>query len=154
MTMNSKIIFRKSKNSDSELIQIFQLAMAMETEQLKLDPLVLEKGVNVVFANPHLGTYHVCEVDSEVIGSLLLTNEWSDWRNGTVWWIHSLYFQPEYRGQGLFSQMYQYVQQLAKNQKDVRGIRLYVDHSNVHAQAVYTKLGMNGDHYRLFEWMS
>lgn len=153
MTMNSKITFRKAQNSDSIFIQRFQQAMAFETEQIKLDPLTLEKGVSAVLENSALGTYHVCEVDGEVNGSLLLTNEWSDWRNGTVWWLHSLYFKPEHRGQGLFSQMYQYVQELAKNQKDIRGIRLYVDHTNLHAQKVYTKLGMNGDHYRLFEWM-
>ena len=152
--MNSKIIFRKSQNSDSETIQKFQSAMAWETEQLKLDPISLEKGVNAVFANSNLGTYHVCEVDSEVVGSLLLTTEWSDWRNGAVWWIHSLYFKPEYRGQGLFTQWYHSVQQSAKNQKDVRGIRLYVEHSNLKAQKIYEKLGMNGDHYRLYEWMN
>ena len=152
--MNSRIIFRKAQNSDSNLIQSFQHVMAWETEQLKLDPVILKKGVTAVLKNSALGSYHVCEVNSEVVGSLLLTNEWSDWRNGTVWWLHSLYFKPEHRGQGLFSQMYQYVQQMAKNQKDVRGIRLYVDHANAHAQKVYTKLGMNGDHYRLFEWMN
>ena len=152
--MTAKIIFRKAQNSDSDSIQSFQQAMAWETEQLKLDPLTLEKGVTAVLTNSALGAYHVCEVNSAVIGSLLLTNEWSDWRNGTVWWLHSLYFKPEHRGQGLFSQMYHYVQQLAKNQKDIRGIRLYVDHTNLHAQKVYTKLGMNGDHYRLFEWVN
>jgi GNAT superfamily N-acetyltransferase len=152
--INLKVSFRKAQNSDSISIQNFQQAMAWETENLRLDPSTLEKGVTAVLKNSALGTYHVCETNSEVIGSLLLTQEWSDWRNGTVWWLHSLYFKPEFRGQGLFSQMYHYVQQLAKNEKDVCGIRQYVDHTNLHAQKVYTKLGMNGDHYRLFEWMN
>ncbi len=151
--MNPKPHFRKAQDTDAASIQTFQQAMAFETEQIKLDPLTLEKGVSAVLNNPALGTYHVCEVNSEVIGSLLLTTEWSDWRNGTVWWIQSLYFKPEHRGQGLFSQMYHYVQELAQIEKDVRGIRLYVDQTNQHAQKVYAKLGMNGDHYRVFEWM-
>ena len=153
MPLKSKPIFRKAQKSDSGFIQSFQQAMAWETENIKLDPPTLAKGVTAVLENSALGTYHVCELNAEVIGSLLLTAEWSDWRNGTVWWLHSLYFKPEHRGQGLFSQMYSYIQELAKNEKDIRGIRLYVDHTNEHAQKGYTKLGMNGDHYRLFEWM-
>ncbi len=151
--MNSKTIFRKAQKSDSVFIQKFQEAMALETEALKLDPLTLEKGVCAVLANSQLGQYHLCEINSEVVGCLLLTNEWSDWRNGVVWWIQSLYFKPECRGQGLFTQMYEYIQDQAENEKEIRGIRLYVDHSNIKAQKVYTKLGMNGDHYKLFEWM-
>lgn len=152
-TLNSKAVFRKAQKSDAVAIQSFQQAMAFETENLKLDPVVLEKGVTAVLDDPTLGQYHVCELNSQVMGSLLLTNEWSDWRNGTVWWLHSLYFKPELRGQRLFSQMYNYVQEMAKENKDIRGVRLYVDHSNLHAQKVYTKLGMNGDHYKLYEWM-
>lgn len=153
MSNNAKIIFRRALASDASSIQLFQQAMALETENLKLDLQILAKGVAAVFDNPTLGQYHVCEVDSEVVGSLLLTNEWSDWRNGTVWWLHSLYFKPEARGQGLFSKMYGYVQAMANENKDIRGVRLYVDHTNLHAQTVYKKLGMNDDHYKLFEWM-
>ena len=153
MTENAKVIFRRAQRSDANSIQLFQQAMALETENLKLDLQLLEKGVAAVFENAALGQYHVCEVNSEVVGSLLLTNEWSDWRNGTVWWLHSLYFKPEARGQGLFSQMYKYVQAMAHENKDIRGVRLYVDHTNLHAQNVYRKLGMNDDHYKLYEWM-
>lgn len=152
MSANTKVIFRSAKLSDATAIQLFQQAMAWETEKLKLDLQILEKGVAAVFENATRGQYHVCEINSEVVGSLLLTNEWSDWRNGTVWWLHSLYFKPEVRGQGLFSKMYSYVQAMA-HENNIRGVRLYVDHSNLHAQNVYTKLGMNGDHYKLFEWM-
>jgi ribosomal protein S18 acetylase RimI-like enzyme len=147
------MIYRKAQIEDATAIQSFQQAMAWETEKLTLDEKTLELGVQAVFQNPALGQYHVCVNGSKVIGSLLLTTEWSDWRNGTVWWLHSLYFMPEYRGQGLFSKMYRYVQDLANADKNIRGIRLYVDNTNTNAQGVYKKLGMNGDHYRLFEWM-
>lgn len=153
MKTPESVIFRPAQKSDAKSIQIFQQAMALETENLKLNLEVLEKGVAAVFENAALGEYHVCEVNSEVVGSLLLTHEWSDWRNGTVWWLHSLYFKPEVRGQRLFSKMYSYVQAMAQVRSDIRGIRLYVDHSNEHAQIVYKKLGMRDDHYKLYEWM-
>lgn len=153
MLDHAKIIFRPALKSDAYSIQLFQKAMALETENLKLDLQILEKGVAAVFNNPSLGQYHVCEVDSNVVGSLLLTNEWSDWRNGTVWWLQSLYFKPEVRGQGLFSKMYGYVQAMANDNKDIRGVRLYVDHTNLHAQNIYKKLGMTDNHYKLFEWI-
>lgn len=127
--------------------------MAWETESLRLEKETCHLGVRAVFESPHRGKYHVCEVDGNVVGSLLLTTEWSDWRNGVVWWMHSVYLRPEFRGQKLFSGFYKYVQELAHAEPSVRGIRLYVDHSNQNAQKVYAKIGMNGEHYRLFEWM-
>lgn len=151
--MSTEFLYRPAVISEASSIQSFQQSMAWETEKLQLDDTILSKGVRAVFQNSELGTYHVCVKGAEVVGSLLITKEWSDWRNGTVWWIHSLYFKPEYRGQGLFSRMYQYIQTLAAQDSTVRGLRLYVDHTNTPAQRVYTKLGMNGDHYRLFEWM-
>lgn len=149
----SIITYRKASVQDASAIQSFQIAMAWETEKLILDDAVLAKGVLAVFQNPERGQYHVCLDRDRVVGSLLLTTEWSDWRNGTVWWLHSLYFEPVYRGRGLFSKMYRYVQGLANADVNIRGIRLYVDETNKNAQGVYKKLGMNGDHYRLFEWM-
>lgn len=148
-----KITYRKAVVKDADAIQSFQQAMAWETEKLKLDEATLSKGVHAVFKNAELGQYHVGIAEDQVVGCLLLTKEWSDWRNGTVWWLHSLYFKPEYRGRGLFSGMYKYVQDLAKQDPGIRGIRLYVDETNKNAQAVYKKLDMHGDHYRLFEWM-
>lgn len=149
----SKITYRRAAVADAKVIQLFQQSMAWETEKLKLDEATLEKGVLAVFNNSDLGQYHVCLEGDQVIGSLLLTKEWSDWRNGTVWWLQSLYFKPDYRGRGLFSDMYKYVQDLANKDSGIRGIRLYVDETNKNAQAVYSKLKMDGDHYRLFEWM-
>ncbi len=147
------IIFRKAHSSEAPQIQAFQLAMAWETEKIKLDIQTLEQGVSAVIQSPELGQYHVCVYDQELIGVLMITKEWSDWRNGNVWWIQSVYLKPEFRGKGLFSKMYSYVQNLAQLENNVRGIRLYVDRSNKTAQSVYSKIGMNGDHYLLFEWM-
>lgn len=148
-----EITFNKARPQDAQAIQNFQMEMAWETEKLRLDPSTLSKGVAAVFAKPELGQYHVCLRGNEVIGSLLIIGEWSDWRNGTVWWIHSLYFEPEFRGQGLFSKMYAYIKEQVEKDPAIRGLRLYVDHSNLKAQEIYKQIGMNGDHYRLFEWM-
>ena len=88
-----------------------------------------------------------------VVASLLITYEWSDWRNGNVWWIQSVYVVPTERGQGVFAGLYSHLQELAKSDPQVRGLRLYADHRNTRAHEVYTRLGMDGGHYRVFEWM-
>lgn len=147
------IIYRKAYPHEASEIQTFQLAMAWETEKIKLEHRALEQGVLAVIHSPELGQYHVCVQDQQLVGVLMITKEWSDWRNGTVWWIQSVYFKPEFRRKGLFFGMYSYVQNLAQLDKNVRGIRLYVDRSNKTAQSVYSKIGMNGDHYLLYEWM-
>jgi len=127
--------------------------MAWETEELRLDPLLCGKGVRAVFENPTLGVFYVAESDSQVVGVTLTTYEWSDWRNGVVWWIQSVYVRPEFRKQGIYTGIYAYIRGLAHADPSVRGIRLYVDRRNTPAQQVYTRLGMNGDHYQVFEWM-
>ncbi|MDX1964270.1 MAG: GNAT family N-acetyltransferase [Pirellulales bacterium] len=91
---------------------------------------------------------------TQIAGSLLITYEWSDWRNGVVWWIQSVYVPPQFRRLGVYAGLYRYLQQLAAQTPEVRGIRLYVDQRNTKAQAVYERLGMNGDHYRVYEWMA
>jgi GNAT superfamily N-acetyltransferase len=95
----------------------------------------------------------VAEQDGQILGSLLITHEWSDWRNGTVWWIQSVYVVPEARRKGIYAGLYAHVKELAQADPKVRGIRLYVDRRNTRAQTVYTRLGMNGEHYQVFEWM-
>ena len=136
----------------SEIIQ-FQIAMAHETEDLSLDRDVVGGGVKAVFDNLSLGEYYVAEQDGHVIASLLITYEWSDWRNGVVWWIQSVYVIPEAREQGVYAGLYAFIRSLADADNRVRGIRLYVDRRNTRAQTVYTRLGMNGEHYQVFEWM-
>lgn len=145
--------FRSAIPQDQNTIIEFQVSMARETEGLELNRDVCTKGVTAVFEKPELGRYFVCEMDGLVVGSLMILTEWSDWRNGMVWWIHSLYILPEYRGQKLFSRFFAYIQNLAKSDGHVRGLRLYVDKTNAKARAVYESLGMNGDHYLTYELM-
>lgn len=144
--------YREATPADASTIVDFQLAMARETEDLELDRDVLNDGVNAVFADPALGRYYVAVDEGRVIGSLMITYEWSDWRNGMVWWIQSVYVVPDMRRRGIYAGLYTHVKLLVE-QSTVRGIRLYVDKRNVPAQEVYTRLGMNGEHYLVFEWM-
>lgn len=144
---------RKAKEEDLSTIVQFQLAMALETENLQLDKATVEKGVSAAFHDLAKGQYFVTEIDGEIAASLMTTFEWSDWRNGTVYWIQSVYVKENFRRLGIYRKMYAHIQELVKNDDRVRGIRLYVDKSNIRAQKTYENTGMNGEHYQLFEWM-
>lgn len=145
---------REAIPSDAAYIVDFQLKMACETENLKLTKSIVELGVEAVFDDISKGTYYVAEIDGDIVGSLLTTYEWSDWRNGQVLWIQSVYILKEFRGQGIFKEMYTYIKEKVTNQSnDFRGIRLYVDKTNEAAQKVYDKLGMENHHYEMYEWM-
>ncbi|WP_299580776.1 GNAT family N-acetyltransferase [uncultured Sunxiuqinia sp.] len=147
------MIIREAKTEDAGQIAAFQLEMAMETENLQLDKNTVTLGVEHVFNDRAKGTYYVAEKNGQVIASLLTTYEWSDWRNGTVLWIQSVYVLPAFRGSGVYKKMYQHIQQLVEKDSNLKGIRLYVDQSNTRAQQVYQKLGMTAEHYQLFEWL-
>jgi len=127
--------------------------MAWETERYKLDLPTVLKGVEAVLKKEGLGIYYVATVEDELVGSLLTTYEWSDWRNGTVLWIQSVYVDSRYRKLGIYASLYSYIKTLVDADETLKGIRLYVDESNTAAQEVYTRLGMNGEHYRVFEWI-
>ena len=144
---------RKGKLSDSENIVELQVQMAQETEGLQLDRNVVSKGVRGVFEEPARGTYWVAEENGEILAVLLAISEWSDWRNATVLWIHSLYVIPEARGQGVFKKLYLNLEKQVEQSPELAGIRLYVDKQNKPAQKVYEKLGMNKHHYELYEWL-
>lgn len=145
---------REAIPADAAYIVDFQLKMAFETENLKLTKTIVELGVDAVFDDISKGTYYVAEIDGNIVGSLLTTYEWSDWRNGQVLWIQSVYILKEFRGQGIFKEMYTYIKEKVTNQSnDFRGIRLYVDKTNEAAQKVYDKLGMENHHYEMYEWM-
>ena len=144
---------REARQGDAERIVDFQIAMAEETEGVRLEKQVCTRGVQAVLDDPGLGRYFVGELDGEAVASTLITYEWSDWRNGIVWWIQSVYVVPSARRQGVYAEMYGHVQGLARGDENVRGIRLYVDRRNAAAQEVYARLGMDGEHYRVFEWM-
>jgi GNAT superfamily N-acetyltransferase len=125
--------------------------MAWETEQKRLDPAVLARGVARVLAEPARGRYWVAESGGAVQGGLLVTYEWSDWRDGDWWWIQSVYVRPEARGQGVFSALYRHVERLGRAAPGVVGLRLYVERENRRAQGVYAALGMADSHYLVFE---
>jgi ribosomal protein S18 acetylase RimI-like enzyme len=145
--------YRDAVPADASAIIEFQIAMARETEDLDLERETLTRGVDAVFANPALGRYFVAESDGTVVGSLMITYEWSDWRNGNVWWIQSVYVPPAHRRRGIYAGLYQHVRAMVEAEPAIRGIRLYVDNRNKPAQEVYARLGMEGEHYRVFEWM-
>jgi GNAT superfamily N-acetyltransferase len=145
--------YRDATPSDAAGIVDFQIAMAAETEDFALDRTICTKGVQAVFADRSLGRYFVAEADSQLVASLMITLEWSDWRNGVVWWIQSVYVRPEFRRRGVYAGLYNHVKQIAERDPNVRGIRLYVDRRNTSAQEVYRRMGMNGEHYQVFEWM-
>jgi GNAT superfamily N-acetyltransferase len=146
------ILIRKAVPVDAHQIIDFQLNMAWETENIKLVPEVVTKGVDAVFHDQSRGQYYVADDGGNVVASLLITYEWSDWRNRNVWWFQSVYVVPQYRRQGIFRKMYGYIRQLAEEQ-DIAGLRLYVDTRNTRAQKTYEALGMSSEHYSFYEWM-
>jgi len=125
--------------------------MAFETEGRSLSPAVLSKGVRSLLLHPHRGFYLVAEIGKKIIGSLMITYEWSDWRNGAFWWLQSVYVLPAFRRRGVYLALHETVKSMAKNGRRVCGIRLYVDGRNASAQATYEKMGMKETRYRLFE---
>lgn len=147
------ITIRRALSGEYRKIAEFQEKMALETENLKLNPGTVQEGVKAVFKDRSRGEYFVAEADGQVAGSLLVTYEWSDWRNGRVLWIQSVYILPEYRNKGIFSKLYNHIKQLVQEDVNLVGIRLYVDRSNKAASDIYAHCGMDGDHYRLFEWI-
>lgn len=147
------MIIREAKTTDTASLLDFQLKMALETENIQLEIHTLTQGINRLFKDPGKGRYYVAEAEGEVIGCLMTTYEWSDWRCGTVTWIQSVYVSEAWRGKGAFRKLYSHIRRLVEEDPDLKGIRLYVDKKNESAQKVYASLHMNGDHYTVFEWM-
>ena len=138
---------------DIQIIADYQIAMALETENLKLDPETVFLGVSAVMDDPSKGKYWLAEVGGQVVGCLLTVPEWSDWRNGTVLWIHSVFVHADFRQHGVYKKLYGHLKTMVESSGDLRGLRLYVDKTNAKAQKVYEALGMSGEHYHLFEWL-
>jgi ribosomal protein S18 acetylase RimI-like enzyme len=141
---------RLATPADAGALIEFNAAMALETEGKELLPDVIGAGVRSLLGNPAAGFYLLAEQDSAV-GSLMITKEWSDWRNGTFWWIQSVYVRPEFRRKGVYKSLYRHVQELASKDPAVCGFRLYVERENERAQATYRALGMKQTHYLVFE---
>jgi ribosomal protein S18 acetylase RimI-like enzyme len=142
---------RLAERDDIHALVGFNQAMASETEGKKLEAAVLTPGVAAVFEDDNKGFYVVAEDDGSVVGGLLVTYEWSDWRNKWFWWIQSVYILPEFRGRSIYRAMYAFVKELAGERGGVCGFRLYVEKENVHAQKVYERLGMHESHYLAYE---
>jgi GNAT superfamily N-acetyltransferase len=136
---------------DLDALVEFNAAMALETESLVLDRSCLRAGVAALLADPSRGRYRVAEADGEVIGALMLTREWSDWRCGDWWWIQSVFVRPDWRRRGVFAALYRSVEAEARADPRVCGLRLYVERENVSAQNTYAALGMAETHYRMYE---
>ncbi len=148
---NLDIVVRNATQADLNTLVTFNAAMAMETEGKTLELEMLKKGVSAVLNDDGLGFFLIAEADGRPVGQLLITTEWSDWRNGYFWWIQSVYVDAEYRRQGVYRALDSHVRSEARRRGDVCGLRLYVERNNHVAQQVYSKLDMHRSHYDLFE---
>ena len=144
---------RQATLDDLSALVAFNQSIAKETEDVALDSAILTPGIRRFLEQDRYGFYTVAETDGHVVGSLMITYEWSDWRNGVIWWVQSVYVSKKYRRQGIYRGLYQNVQKLAKADGNVCGFRLYVEKDNTVAQDTYRSLGMTETYYRLFEDM-
>lgn len=145
-------MIRKAMLRDlSDLVQ-FNLDLAKESEDLTLNYDKIYQGVKAALVNEDVAMYYVYEQDNKVIGQIMLTKEWSDWRNGYFWWIQSVYIDKKFRRQGIFKALYEYVKSQAEENEQVCGLRLYVERNNDLAKDTYLALGMKETHYLLYEW--
>ncbi|MBX3702802.1 MAG: GNAT family N-acetyltransferase [Steroidobacteraceae bacterium] len=142
---------RDATLADFDFIVRANQALAAETEDLALDPGLVGPGVRAVLDDPSLGHYYLAELDGRPVGQLLTTFEWSDWRNGLLLWIQSVYVLPGARGQGAFRALFRHLAELARADSRICGIRLYVDRHNERAQVVYGRLGMHLSNYAVME---
>lgn len=146
-----KIRIRDAAPDDLETIVGYNLALAHESEDKKLDTDTLRAGVGALLADPSKGRYFMAEADGAVVGQTMITFEWSDWRNGEFWWIQSVYVERDARRQGVFRALYDHLQELAYRDPEVCGIRLYVEQENTRAQRTYQRCGMEDTGYRVME---
>ncbi|MCO6512005.1 MAG: GNAT family N-acetyltransferase [Aridibacter famidurans] len=150
--MSEEINVRIAEKKDIDSLVAFNQAMALETEGKNLLDEAIRGGVRAVFEDRGKGFYVVAEnAAGEISGGLMITFEWSDWRNSWFWWIQSVYVIPEARGKNVYRKLHEYVRDLAKKRDDVFGFRLYVEKGNEAAQNVYRKMGMDETDYRMFE---
>jgi len=142
---------RQGVAADAAVIADFNRLMALETEGKALDPVVVAAGVAAALADPHKGLYFLAEEGGNVLGQAMITPEWSDWRNGWMWWFQSVYVRRQARRRGVFRGLYEHVHQAARAAQDVIGLRLYVEQHNRAAQETYVRLGMVRANYLVFE---
>jgi ribosomal protein S18 acetylase RimI-like enzyme len=145
------ISIRAARNDDAGFLAAGNSAMALESEHKRLDPATVTRGVRAVLDDPAKGRYFIAERGGRPIGQLMVTYEWSDWRNGNFWWIQSVYVLPDARRMGVFRSLYAHLEQLAKADATVCGIRLYVERENERAQATYRHCGLEDAGYVVME---
>ena len=148
---NIDLIIRQADLSDATVIAEFNLRLAEETEDLRLDPDCVAKGVAAILGDPSKGLYYVAEVEGEVVGQVMITYEWSDWRNGNLWWLQSVYVRKDFRRKGVFRALFKHLQELALRHGDVCGLRLYMHSENGRARNSYQELGMKPTKYEVLE---
>ena len=146
-----KINIRNANLNDAPIIADFNYSIAAETEHIELDRKRLLRGVIALLKDDSKGFYILAEIGGRVAGQLMITYEWSDWRCATFWWIQSVYVPKEFRGAGVFKQLYRHIEKRARKNKSVCGLRLYVERSNSRAQQTYEHLGMNKADYNMYE---
>ena len=149
--MSDDIRIRQGTTSDINRIAEFQQALAQESEGKTLDDDLLLKGIQKIFQDEGRGFYLIAESGDQVVGALMITYEWSDWRNANFWWIQSVYVDNKWRRQGVYRALHDYVDDIARSRNDICGIRLYVERNNTVAQQTYNSLGMSQSHYHLYE---
>jgi GNAT superfamily N-acetyltransferase len=149
--MDSELSIRKGELRDRATIAGFNRAMALETEGKSLITELVDAGVLRLLSDPSLGFYVVAEHRNKVVACLMVTNEWSDWRNGLFWWIQSVYVEPVWRRQGLYRRLYDFIRRLAQADPGICGFRLYVEKENAVAQTTYASLGMVQTDYLVYE---
>jgi ribosomal protein S18 acetylase RimI-like enzyme len=152
MISSMTLRIRDASPADLEFIACGNEAMALETEHIRLDPATVRRGVDAALSNPAHGRYFIAEdADGARVGQLMVTYEWSDWRDGQFWWLQSVYVVPSARGRGVFKALYDHVEGLARSTPGVVGLRLYVEGDNLRAQRTYTRCGMLMRDYRFME---
>lgn len=142
---------RIANADDGDAFVRFNCAMAMETEGKRLDERIVGPGVGAIFEDPARGFYVLAESDGDIVAALMVTFEWSDWRNANFWWIQSVYVVPEFRRRGVYRRLYDFVRDRARADGGVCGFRLYVEKDNTSAQRTYEKLGMTASDYLMYE---
>ena len=155
MTIQPLCVMRRAHLGDLETLVGFGSAMAMETEGRQLDKALLRKGISGILTSPDKGFYLVAEntvtTPNQIIGQLMITCEWSDWRSGQFWWLQSVYVDRLWRRQGIYRCMHEYVMAQARDREDVCGVRLYVEGDNDIAQLVYQRVGLRHTPYHIYE---
>jgi GNAT superfamily N-acetyltransferase len=151
MKTGAEVAIREADTRDCELIARFNVALARESEGLALELPVVRQGVQALVADRRKGIYFVADAAGAVIGQVLITYEWSDWRNGNIWWLQSVYVQQEFRRRGVFKMLLTHVLEQARRQTQVCSVRLYMDADNATARQAYERLGIKQTNYVVFE---